>query len=138
MFQTIHGDAQGTCLSWTGIAVVHRWPIWVGVWVFCTCNRRFTGALHRHMNHDGISAFAGNSGIRVGYPTCRFLLPQGEVSAESLSRDNVSTDCSFANRAKRPQGRTRVAAEPRAPDVGVTCLQSLGGCVSLPVNKLTS
>ena len=55
------------------------------------CNRRFTGALHRHMNHDGISAFAGNSGIRVGYPTCRFLLPQGEVSAESLSRDNVST-----------------------------------------------
>ena len=27
----------------------------------------------------------------MGYPTCRFLLPQGEVSAESLSRDNVST-----------------------------------------------
>ena len=26
----------------------------------------------------------------------------------------------------------------RAPDVGVTCLQGLGGCVSLPVNKLTS
>ena len=36
------------------------------------------------------------SGISRDMWDTRFLLPQGEVSAESLSRDNVSTAPSFA------------------------------------------
>ena len=41
------------------------------------CNRRFTGALHRHMNHDGISTFAGKVGHVWDIPLVGFYSRRG-------------------------------------------------------------